>query len=189
MTPPTLQDIHDIRGPIPIPYWWIVPAVVVAALAVIGLGFLAYRVVRRRIRARAKTAAEIAIERIERARALVGTGRAAEFSGALSDAVRDYIEARFGLRAAHKTTEEFLHDLLASEASPIAGHREALEEFLSGCDLAKFARFALSPEQMTAMVAAARRFVEESEAPKASATGHVVPGAFHAAAAATESPS
>jgi hypothetical protein len=164
MTP---ADIHDIRGPIAIPYWWLVPALVVVVLVVVALAIAAYRRLRARGRARVRTAAEVALERIERARELVGSGRAAEFSAELSDAVRDYIEARWSLPAAHETTEEFLHGLLAKEASPVAGHRDALEDFLSGCDLAKFARFVLFADQMTAMIAAAVRFVETTAAAKA----------------------
>lgn len=161
---PAPEDIHDIRGPVAIPYWWLRPALVAAALALLLVGLTTYRALRRRVRDRVRSAAGIALERIERARALVGTGRAAEFSEQLSDAVRTYVESRFGLQAAHKTTEEFLQDLLGSQSSPIAGHRQVLDEFLSWCDLAKFARFALSAEQMDGMTAAARRFVETNEA-------------------------
>ncbi len=181
-------DVHDIRGPIAIPYWWIRPVLFLAALAVVGLAVGAYRVLRKRIRSRAKTPAELAIERIERARALVGTGRAAEFSAELSDAVRDYVEARWRIRAAHKTTEEFLRDLVATEASPIARHREALDDFLSKCDLAKFARFALSAKQMEAMIMAARHFVETSEATQESEK-RPSPAGPSGAAAAAEVPS
>jgi hypothetical protein len=161
---PAPEDIHDIRGPIAIPYWWLRPALVAGALALLLLGLATYRLLRRRAGVRGRSAAELALERIEQARALVGSGRAAEFSEQLSNAVRAYVEARFGLRAAHKTTEEFLQDLLASRSSPIAGHGQALDEFLSWCDLAKFARFSLSAEQMDGMTAAARRFVETTEA-------------------------
>jgi hypothetical protein len=185
-SPSALTDIHDIRGPIMIPYWWIRPAIAVAVLAALGLGFVAYRLLRNRVRPRAKTAAEAAMERIERARGLIAAGRAADFSAELSDAVREYIEARFVLPAAHKTTEEFLHDLLASKSSPIVGHCEALADFLSCCDLAKFARFALGAEQMATMITVAIRFVETTEAAKEpeGRSGHS--GALHAAAAAAE---
>jgi hypothetical protein len=85
-------------------------------------------------------------------------------------AIPYYIEARFSLLAANRTTEEFLHDLLDAAATPIARHRDALEDFLSWCDLAKFARLALTPERADSIVLAARRFVEDTRAPVPDAT-------------------
>ncbi|MEO7032935.1 MAG: DUF4381 family protein [Polyangiaceae bacterium] len=162
MTP---DDIRDIRGPIAIPYWWMPYAIGAGVLLALLLVFFAYRALRRYRLERAKSAAELALQRIERARAALQTLTSAEFSAEVSNAVRVYIEARFGLLAAHRTTEEFLHDLLGAVASPVATHREALEDFLSWCDLAKFARLALTPSHADAMVAAARHFVESTAAP------------------------
>ncbi len=171
MTP---GDIHDIRGPISIPYWWIPLAIGVAAALSIALAYGVYRLARRYRRVREKTAAEIALERIERARAMLATSTSSEFSSEVSDAVRAYIEARFSLRAAHRTTEEFLHDLLDLAASPIVVHRDALSDFLSWCDLAKFARLALSAGHATAIVDAARRFVETTATESAQAPRRAV---------------
>lgn len=154
------EDIVDIRGPIAIPYWWIPYAVGVAVVVLLLLAWLAVRAIVRRRRARALSASEIALRRIERARALLATGSSAEFSAEVSDAVRAYIEARFALRASHRTTEEFLHELLAAEASPICAHRDALADFLSLCDLAKFARLVLDPSHADSMIDSARRFVQ-----------------------------
>ncbi len=81
------------------------------------------------------------------------------FSLAVSEIVRGFIEQSFPLRAAHRTTEEFLRDLVNVEESPLAAHREALREFLQHCDLAKFARWSLTREQMEAMLASASAFV------------------------------
>ena len=103
-----------------------------------------------------------ALERIELSRSTLSSATPAGQSAEHSDAVRLYIEARFGLFAAHRTTEEFVHDLL-DQASPVTAHRDELGEFLSWCDLAKFARFALSPSQMQRMCDAARAFVEATD--------------------------
>jgi hypothetical protein len=162
MTP---GDIRDIRGPIAIPYWWVPYAIAAAVIAALAVALLIYRLVRRRLREHAKTAAEIAIERIERARAGRTTQSSSEFSTEVSGAIRAYVEAQFAVRATHRTTEEFLHDLLGAEASPIAEHRDTLEDFLCWCDLAKFARLALAEEHAIAMVDAARRFVEATATP------------------------
>jgi len=159
-------DIRDIRGPIEIPTVW--PTVLMiagaAALAVL-LGVLIYWLVRRMRKARIKTPAEIALQRLERARALAREGQAMKLADELSDAVREYIQARFELRAPHRTTEEFLHELLSARQSPVAAHREALGEFLGACDLAKFARFTIDVEHMNAMLDAAESFVRTTAAP------------------------
>jgi hypothetical protein len=134
-----------------------------AALAVL-LGSGIYWLFRRMRRVRMKTPAEIALQRLERARTLASQGRATELSDELSDAVREYIQARFELRAPHRTTEEFLHELLSARQNPIAAHREALAEFLGACDLAKFARFTIDVEHMNGMLDAAESFVRTTAA-------------------------
>ena len=159
-------DIRDIRGPISIPAMWPV-LLIVAGAVVLALALTAatYRIVRRLRRARIRTPAEIALERLERARSLARAGHAAELGTELSDAVREYIQARFELRAPHRTTEEFLNDLRLAPKSPIAEHREPLGEFLDTCDLAKFARFAIDVEHMRVMVDAAESFVRATSSP------------------------
>jgi hypothetical protein len=115
---------------------------------------------------------EIALDRLEKARALMTLETAREFSIEVSEIVRSYIEARFHVRVAHQTTEEFLHELLEPSDALLAGHQELLAEFLHHCDLAKFARWILSREEMEAMHASARMFVLETGKPSApAATG------------------
>jgi hypothetical protein len=159
----TPDDIRDIRPPIAIPYWWIPLAIGAAVVVGLALAYGLYRLVRRLRRERVKTAAEIALARIERARGLLSTLTSSEFSAELSAAVRAYIEARFSLRAAHRTTEEFLRELLdagGSSGARIIAHRDLLEDFLGWCDLAKFAKLALTESRADAITLAARRFVE-----------------------------
>jgi hypothetical protein len=172
------EDIRDVRGLISIPTIWptLLAAAGAAALLLV-LGAATYWLVRRARRARVKTAAEVALERLERARALARGGRAAELAAELSDAVRAYIEARFALRAAHRTTEEFLRDLVVASASPVAAHRQPLGDFLEACDLAKFARFAIDVEHMGAMVDAAQSFVRATAAPVPTAPDDAPQGA------------
>jgi hypothetical protein len=157
------EDIRDIRGPIHIPYPWL-PAVY--AIAIIGFLIFArwlYRKWKARKRVVIKLPHEIALERLQLALMLMKTGKVREFSIAVSDAVRFYIEDRFQLRAAHKTTEEFLHDILSNPDSPLSVHGPSLEEFLKYCDLAKFAKWSLSVSEMEAMYRSAEKFVNETK--------------------------
>ena len=75
---------------------------------------------------------------------------------AVSEIVRGYIEERFQVWAAHRTTDEFLHDLLEPSDALLAGHRVLLADFLQHCDLAKFARWNLPVEEMENMLWSAR---------------------------------
>jgi len=175
------EDIRDIRGPKFIAPPWLLPAVIagVLLLALGAYGFWRWR--RRRRQPRVLLPFEVALQRLEEMRALMQPGRAREFSIAVSDVVRRYIEERFGVTATHRTTEEFLHDLLDSSHAPLARHRALLSEFLQACDLVKFAGVSLTLHNMESLHHSARAFVLEtakpdepvaSDAPPAPQTAH-----------------
>ena len=88
-----------------------------------------------------------------------------EFSVAISEVVRQYIEAAFQVTATHRTTEEFLHDLLSSSNAALAAHRGLLADFLQHCDMAKFAGVGLSMQIMESLHRSARSFVIETAKP------------------------
>jgi hypothetical protein len=161
------EDIRDIRGPKPIASPWLIPLLAMAALLAAASGYAAWRWDRRRRNAVAKLPSEIALERLEQARLLMHPSGAREFSIEVSSIVRDYIESRFSVMAAHRTTDEFLRDLLQSAHSSLAANRELLAEFLQTCDLAKFGGWNLPTSNMEAMLQGARRFVIESARPEA----------------------
>lgn len=158
------SDIRDIRGPVDIPPAWLLPVEIAAVAALLAaLAWLAWRWWRRaRPGSPAPTPEEVALARIEAARALMIPGRAREFGAAVSEAVRRYVEDRFGMRARPRTTDEFLADLLRDATPALAGQREPLADFLAHCDLAKFARLPLATAEMEALAASARRFVAAS---------------------------
>jgi len=155
-------DIHDIRGPISIPYQWLwviyVAASLLAAAALYGL----WRLLRRRAKIAAKLPYEIALEKLEAARALMTAETVREYAFTVSEVIRVYIEQRFGEKAARRTTEEFLSDLLQQTGTPLAQHRRRLEDFLEHCDLMKFARWSASVREMESMLESARVFVLET---------------------------
>lgn len=155
------QDIRDIHGPIAIPQrlsvWWYASAAALAAGAIAGLVLYARR----------RKPSVPPSERALRALAEAGTtfeNDPRQFSFAVSEIVRQYVEEAFHVRAAHRTTEELLADLML-DRGPVALHRTALGEFLRYCDLAKFAGWSLSPADRTAMLASAETFVRATAAP------------------------
>jgi hypothetical protein len=151
-------DIHDIRGVIPIPYAWAWIYYVLGAAALAVALYYFWRWLRRTV-IKPKEAHEIALERLEAARALMTENQVREYAFAVSEVIRHYIEQRFGERAARRTTEEFLSDLLQQTGTPLAEHRALLEDFLHHCDLPKFARWQLSVREMESMHESARAFI------------------------------
>lgn len=151
------EDILDIRGPIHIPassFSWMFWSA--GALAAIGIGTAAWILIHR---PRRMQPYEIALEKLAATRPLMERETAEPFSLAVSEIVRLFIEECLPVRAAHRTTSEFLHDLVNLPDSPLTIHRDALADFLKHCDLAKFARWSLTIPQMEAMLTSASTFV------------------------------
>lgn len=157
-------DIRDIAPPIEIPsgfewLWWVVTALVVIALIVAARVWLKHR----------KNATKFVIEipAHERARrqleaALGLYDQPKPFCTVVSDAVRLYLEERFGLRAPERTTDEFLGDLSRSSALTDQ-QKESLTQFLSACDMVKFARYEPQRPELEALYNSALRLIEETE--------------------------
>ena len=75
--------------------------------------------------------------------------------------VRRYIEMRFALMAAERTSEEFLRELQESAALRDA-HKRLLRDFTGACDPVKYA--ALEPERKDIdwVLQSARSFIEQT---------------------------
>jgi hypothetical protein len=101
---------------------------------------------------------------------LMRENNAEPFSLAVSEIVRRFIEEVLPVRAAHRTTDEFLRDLTSLSYLPLAQHRDSLADFLRHCDLAKFARWSLTVSQMEAMLKSAKAFVIDLGQPKPAKT-------------------
>jgi hypothetical protein len=180
VAPSSTQDIRDIRGAKAIDsFWW--ESLLLAGVSFAGIAtYASWRWYRRRRIKTIKLPFEIALQRLEDARALMRPETGRQYSIEVSDAVRQYIESRFQIRAAHRTTHEFLHGCLDAADAGLTGHRSLLAGFLNQCDLAKFARWNLSTEDMESMYHGARTFVLETAASMAmkptAATYQLEPG-------------
>ena len=159
MNPETVGDIHDIRGPISIPYPWLWALYLLGGLLVLGILYWLWKRWPRRRTVAVKSPFEVALERLEEARALMVPERTREYSFEVSELTRAYIEQRFQQRAVQSTTEEFLYGLLNQIGTPLSAHRPLLENFLHYCDLAKFAGWQLSASEMAAMHESAHSFL------------------------------
>src|SRR5262245_23788800 len=124
-TSPAAEDIIDIRPPIHIaaPFPWL--AVSAAAISLVGIGAVAWKLLRSK---RYKLAYEIALERLENTRPLMREFQAEPFCLAVSDVVREFIEEVLPVRAMRRTTNEFLRDL--AKLPYLDPHRDTLANFL-----------------------------------------------------------
>jgi hypothetical protein len=170
---PERWESLDIRGEKPLVpiqdagWWWIAAVIGVLALAAAGAWWMATR--RRAAVLPARPACpphERALEDLERLRqeALPSRRRFEEFYVRLSTIVRRYVEERFSVRAPEMTTEEFLQAALRASALS-AEHRVALQEFLSRCDLVKFARYEPSEREADDALSSAFTFVQDTRPP------------------------
>ena len=156
---PPRPSLEALRGPWQ--RWWPWLAVGLALLAGAALGvvyWLRHAAERARI-----TAYDRALSRLDRLRraGLPDASHLDAWYVELSDIVRRYIEARFGLRAPELTTEEFL--LQARRSADLSkAHGELLSAFLERCDRVKFARYSPAADESQDALQLARRFLDET---------------------------
>ncbi len=166
--------IEDIEGVVEMPRpgrrWWLwIPAVLVVIAVPAGWLLLRRRRARQVVRI-FKSAHELAYLRLRAlvASKLVEQGRIKEFYEEISGILRHYIEDRFDLRAPERTTEEFLAELRFAEVLA-PSDKQVLEEFLTHCDLVKFARHEPTTEQIQRTFDLVKDFIERTKS-----EGHMV---------------
>ena len=160
--------IEDIEGVVEIPEpanrWWLW-ALILPAVVAVPAGWLLLKSRRAKKLVRVfKPAHEIAYARLRAlvAENLAEQGRIKEFYERISGILRHYIEDRFDLHAPERTTEEFLAELRFTEALP-PSDKEVLEEFLTHCDLVKFARHDPTTEQIQRTFDLVKDFIERTK--------------------------
>jgi hypothetical protein len=154
------DDIEDIRPPylfygLAGPLLWLLLVLIV--LAILAAIILAIWWPRRQLSA--KSAYELALEKLERARALLREDWPMPYAVAVSETIRTYLGQRFHSPSTRRTTEEFLRLMEADRATPLAEHHELLREFLQSCDLVKFASYQPRLAELEHVQQRAREFV------------------------------
>ena len=90
---------------------------------------------------------------------LVEDGHLMEFYNRIQDILRRYIEARFGLMAPERTTEEFLTELKNSRNEALKAHDGLLQNFLTHCDMVRFATYAPEKQEIQATFNSCKEFI------------------------------
>jgi hypothetical protein len=142
---------------------WVLGACAIVAAIIIGWLYLRRKRIQELVRI-FKPAHEIAYARL---RALVkddpvAAGKIMEFYERISDILRHYIEHRFDLRAPERTTEEFLAELAVTDVL-YDSDKKNLGDFLTHCDLVKFAKHSPTKEQIQRTFDLVKEFIEKTK--------------------------
>jgi uncharacterized iron-regulated membrane protein len=132
-------------------------------LAITGIGYILWKRKKSGVEPPPPPAHETALAALRQLQALLTADNYLEFIMEVSRILRVYIQDRYGLRAPHRSTEEFLMEASESpELSP--ADQQLLGEFLRQCDMVKFARRHVALARMQELFETAQRFVEDTTA-------------------------
>lgn len=160
-------DIKDIKGPVS--YWdktyiYIILGIVTAIALILSI--IIYLQKRRKtieVAIPTVPAHEIAYEALKKlmVKDYLSTGKVQEFYFELSNIARHYIENRFQLKAPEMTTEEFL--LTLKESAVLNSEQKSLvKDFLSHCDMVKFAKYLPQKNEIDASYESAKNLVDQT---------------------------
>jgi hypothetical protein len=159
--------IEDIEGVVEMPrtpsHWWLW-ALLVLGVAAVPAAWLLLRNRRTKQLVRIfRPAHELAYARLRAlvTENLIEQGKIKEFYERISGILRHYIEDRFDLHAPERTTEEFLDELRYAQTLAPAD-KSVLEEFLTHCDLVKFAKHDPTTEQVQRTFDLVKDFIEKT---------------------------
>ena len=143
------------------PFSWKLVGWVVIALTAIGLlvagCWLLVKYVARRVKEHRMSPIERAWVELDRLlrKGLPGRGRYKDFYVELTMVVRRYVQRKYGIKAPHLTTEEFLMEFREEGR----GKREELRKFLESADMVKFAGVEATPEMADEATDSARGYL------------------------------
>ena len=158
----------DARRDLP-PLSWRLVGICVGALALAALVVICIVLVVKAIAAKVR---EIKMSPIQRAmvelerllkKGLPGRGRYKDFYVELTMVVRRYVQRKYGIRAPHLTTEEFLGELAGSRLGECS-NVEGLKAFLESADMVKFAGVQATPEMADDATDSARVYLKGDSA-------------------------
>ena len=146
---------------------------VLGAVAVVFAIWLAIRYIARRVKEHRMSPIERAWVELDRLlkKGLPGRGRYKDFYVELTMVVRRYVQRKYGIKAPHLTTEEFLREFRDEGR----GMRDELRKFLESADMVKFAGVEATPEMADEATDSARGYLKSDNAD----APHSAPGTKH----------
>jgi uncharacterized protein YggL (DUF469 family) len=160
------QDLRDVKPPVNVPWpLWIKSLVIVVSLAVLMAAVYTFKKLRKKAKKDTVLSPwDMALREFNELmnKQLVASGHVKEHYAQLSQIVRTYIENRFELKAPEMTTEEFLISL-NNTSRLTSDQKRLLREFLTQCDLVKFARYTPEVDEIQKSLDLAIKFVQETK--------------------------
>ncbi len=159
------QEISDIRDvqqlAVKRSYWWayLIGGVLILAIIILVIRLMAKNKEQKRVRIM-KAAHEVAYQALEslQRQKLIESGQTKQYYQQLNLILRRYIEDRFQLRAPEMTSHEFLDSMNASSAIGFE-HRQMLSDFLSHCDLVKYACYNPASDEIAKAIDITKGFI------------------------------
>lgn len=164
---PNRADIRDIRGPKRFASKiWLYTLTVLAVLLIIGgvFSFILLKKKKEEAKAPPLLAHIIAYEALValEKKDYIHKGQTKAYYIELSDIVRRYLENRFNIRAPEMTTEEFLIKVKVDSSLSLE-HKGLLRDFLTNCDLVKFAKYQPAETEASLALASARKLIDQTK--------------------------
>jgi hypothetical protein len=168
-TPCTLSaeksDLRDIKGPITGSHdFFLIVAIVFLLIFLTGALFYALLRKKKNLRLPSPLPHEVAYEALQTLgrREFIKQGKVQEYYVELSNIIRRYLEHRFSCHISEMTTEEcFLTIQDKKEFS--SERRMLLKDFLSHCDLVKFAGYIPSSEEMERSLKEGQKIIDQTK--------------------------
>ena len=141
---------------------WVALAILVVLAILAGL-VVGGRYIARRVKEHRMSPIERAWVELDRLlkKGLPGRGRYKDFYVELTMVVRRYVQRKYGIKAPHLTTEEFLQEVArdASRVSGLSSNVLSLRRFLESADMVKFAGVEATPEMADEATDSARGYL------------------------------
>ena len=147
---------------------WVALAVLVVLVILVGLVWLV-RSITRRVKEHRMSPIERAWVELDRLlkKGLPGRGRYKDFYVELTMVVRRYVQRKYGIKAPHLTTEEFLREFRDERRET----RDELKKFLESADMVKFAGVEATPEMADEATDSARGYLKSDNTDKQGSSG------------------